>query len=75
MQRITMMLIMLPMWINFIIRTDSIAILIEKNGVINSLLSHVGMSISMMDTEAAVILGMVYDFFQIKDFTNILSSK
>ena len=61
-QKILIMMLMLPMWINFIIRTDSIAILIEKNGVINSLLSHVGMSISMMDTEAAVILGMVYDF-------------
>ena len=61
-QKILIMMLMLPMWINFIIRTDSIAILIEKNGVINSLLEHVGMSINMMDTEAAVILGMVYDF-------------
>ena len=61
-QKVLIMMLMLPMWINFIIRTDSIAILIEKNGVINSLLSNVGMSISMMDTEAAVILGMVYDF-------------
>jgi len=61
-QKILIMMLMLPMWINFIIRTDSIAILIEKNGVINYILAHVGMSISMMDTEAAVILGMVYDF-------------
>lgn len=61
-QKILIMLLMLPMWINFIIRTDSIAILIEKNGVINSLLGNIGLTINMMDTEAAVILGMVYDF-------------
>ena len=61
-QKVLMMMLMLPMWINFIIRTDSIAILIEKNGVINSLLHNFGMSINMMDTQGAVILGMVYDF-------------
>ena len=61
-QKILIMMLMLPMWINFIIRTDSIAILIEKNGVINSLLSNIGVTFNMMDTEAAVILGMVYDF-------------
>jgi len=61
-QKILIMMLMLPMWINFIIRTDSIAILIEKNGVINSILQTVGLSIDIMDTEAAVIIGMVYDF-------------
>ena len=61
-QKILIMMLMLPMWINFIIRTDSIAILIEKNGVINSLLQNFGVSLNMMDTQGAVILGMVYDF-------------
>ena len=61
-QKVLIMMLMLPMWINFIIRTDSIAILIEKNGVINSLLQNIGLSIDLMDTEGAVILGMVYDF-------------
>ena len=61
-QKILIMMLMLPMWINFIIRTDSIAILIEKHGVINSIIGHIGLSLNMMDTEAAVILGMVYDF-------------
>ena len=61
-QKVLIMMLMLPMWINFIIRTDSIAILIEKNGVINSILQNFGLAIDMMDTEAAVILGMVYDF-------------
>ncbi len=61
-QKILIMMLMLPMWINFIIRTDSIAILIEKNGVINSFLQNFGVSLNMMDTQGAVILGMVYDF-------------
>lgn len=61
-QKVLIMMLMLPMWINFIIRTDSIAILIEKNGVINSFLGNFGISLDMMDTEGAVILGMVYDF-------------
>ena len=61
-QKVLIMMLMLPMWINFIIRTDSIAILIEKNGVINSLLQNFGISLNMMDTQGAVILGMVYDF-------------
>ena len=61
-QKVLIMMLMLPMWINFIIRTDSIAILIEKNGIINSILGNFGITLDMMDTEGAVILGMVYDF-------------
>ena len=61
-QKILIMLVMLPMWINFIIRTDSIAILLEKNGLINQLLGLFGMHVELMDTRFAVIVGMVYDF-------------
>lgn len=61
-QKILIMLVMLPMWINFIIRTDSIAILLEKNGLINQFLGLFGAHVDLMDTRFAVILGMVYDF-------------
>lgn len=61
-QKILIMLVMLPMWINFIIRTDSIAILLEKNGLINQFLGLFGMHVELMDTRFAVIVGMVYDF-------------
>lgn len=61
-QKILIMLVMLPMWINFIIRTDSIAILLEKNGVINQFLGLFGLHAELMDTRFAVIIGMVYDF-------------
>lgn len=61
-QKILIMLVMLPMWINFIIRTDSIAILLEKNGLINQFLGLFNMHVELMDTRFAVIVGMVYDF-------------
>ncbi len=61
-QKILIMLVMLPMWINFIIRTDSIAILLEKNGLINQFLGLFGMHVELMDTRFAVIVGMIYDF-------------
>ncbi|MBP5661667.1 MAG: ABC transporter permease, partial [Clostridia bacterium] len=60
-QKILIMLVMLPMWINFIIRTDSIAILLEKNGLINQFLGLLGAQVELIDTRFAVILGMVYD--------------
>ena len=61
-QKVLIMLVMLPMWINFIIRTDSIAILLEKNGLINQFLGLFGAQVELMDTRFAVIVGMVYDF-------------
>ncbi|MBR6765971.1 MAG: ABC transporter permease [Clostridia bacterium] len=61
-QKILIMLVMLPMWINFIIRTDSIAILLEKNGLINQFLGIFGVQLNLMDTRFAVVVGMVYDF-------------
>lgn len=61
-QKILIMLVMLPMWINFIIRTDSIAILLEKNGLINQFLGIFNLHLELMDTRFAVIVGMVYDF-------------
>ena len=61
-QKILIMLVMLPMWINFIIRTDSIAILLEKNGLINQFLGLFNLHVELMDTRFAVIVGMVYDF-------------
>lgn len=61
-QRILIMLVMMPMWINFIIRTDSVAILIEKNGLVTQFLSFFGIEAEIMDTRGAVIIGMVYDF-------------
>lgn len=62
-QRLLILLIMLPMWMNFIIRTYSISKLIEDTGIINSFLGNFGIpKMNIYGTEGAVVLGMVYDY-------------
>ena len=85
-RRVAMMLIMLPMWMNFLLRTYSWMFLLENNGLINSLLSRLGVFhlvnavngflngvfgldlstsveyFQMINTEGAIVLGMVYNF-------------
>ncbi len=53
----------LPMWMNFLLRTMAWQVLLEKNGIINSLLGSLGLpALNIINTPAAVILGMVYDY-------------
>lgn len=62
-QRMLMMIVMLPMWMNFLIRTYSWITILANTGLINSLLSKFGIGpLKLMYTPGAVILGMVYDF-------------
>lgn len=63
-QRIMMMLVMLPMWMNLLILTYSIMNIIETNGIINNLLAAVGLErLHMINTPGAVVFGMVYNYF------------
>lgn len=56
-------LILLPMWMNFLLRTYAMMTLLEKNGVINSVLSALGLPPqNLIGTEGAVLLGMVYNY-------------
>ncbi len=53
----------LPMWMNFLLRTMAWQTLLEKNGVINNLLGVLGLPpISIINTGGAIILGMIYNF-------------
>lgn len=62
-QRIAMVLIMLPMWMNFLLRTYSWVFLLERNGFFNTLLETIGLpKLDIIDTQGAVVLGMVYNF-------------
>ncbi len=62
-QRVLILLLMLPMWMNFLIRTYAIMTLIQNTGIINSFFGIFGIGpIHMINTEGAVILGMVYDY-------------
>ena len=74
-QRLAMVLIMLPMWMNFLLRTYSWMAILENNGLLNQLFRKIGLialynnifgtDISffrMINTKGAVVLGMVYNY-------------
>ncbi|WP_325199242.1 ABC transporter permease [Oscillibacter sp.] len=74
-QRAAMVLIMLPMWINFLLRTYSWMSILENNGLLNQLFQKIGLLrlynglfgteleyFPMMNTQGAVVLGMVYNY-------------
>lgn len=62
-QRTLVLLVMLPMWMSFLIRTYSWMALLQDTGIINSFLMKLGIDpVHMINTEGAVILGMVYNF-------------
>ncbi|MCA5964312.1 ABC transporter permease [Blautia sp. RD014234] len=66
----------LPMWMNFLLRTMAWQTLLEKNGVINQLLGFLHLpSIQLINTPYAIILGMVYNFlpFMVLPLYNVLS--
>ena len=74
-QRMMQMLIMLPMWMNFLLRTMAWQTLLEKNGVINSILSFLHLPVlEIINTPYAIILGMVYNFlpFMVLPIYNVL---
>ena len=53
----------LPMWMNFLLRTMAWQVLLERNGVINQVLGFFGIpALEIINTPAAVVLGMVYDY-------------
>lgn len=62
-QNFMIMLIMLPMWMNFLLRTYSWMSILENNGLINKLLGLIGIGpLQMINTQGAVVLGMVYNY-------------
>ena len=74
-QRLAMVLIMLPMWINFLLRTYSWMSILENNGLLNRFFQAIGLIdlyngifgtnleyFSMLNTPGAVVLGMVYNY-------------
>ena len=62
-QHIMLMLVMLPMWMNFLLRTYAWMTLLEKNGLINKFFGLFGLGpFNMINTSGAVVLGMVYNF-------------
>ena len=66
----------LPMWMNFLLRTLAWQTLLERNGVINGILNFLHLpSLSIINTPWAIILGMVYNFlpFMVLPIYNVLA--
>ncbi|WP_409968168.1 ABC transporter permease [Bengtsoniella intestinalis] len=74
-RRIATILIMLPMWMNFLLRTYSWMSILENTGLINTFLQNIGFFtlfngifgtsyayFPMINTQGAIVLGMVYNF-------------
>ena len=60
---ILIFLLLIPMWMNFLLRTYSWMTLLDNNGVINYLIKLVGgKPLIMLNTRFAIVLGMVYNF-------------
>jgi len=63
MQRLMIMLIILPMWMNFLLRTYAWVSILERNGFVNSILESIGLNkLDLLYNNPAVLLGMVYNF-------------
>ena len=57
------LLFILPMWMNFLLRTYSWLSILGKNGVLNQILTFFGLpALNILNTKSAVMLGMVYNF-------------
>ena len=62
-QKIFIMFVMLPMWMNFLLRTYAWMTLLERNGWINRFFGLFGTGpFEMINTQGAVVLGMVYNY-------------
>lgn len=63
-QKLLVTLIMIPMWMNFLIRTYAWMTILQDTGILNNFLGILGIDkIHIIGTETAVIIGMVYDYF------------
>ena len=62
-QSTLVMIVMLPMWMNFLLRTYAWMTLLGNNGIINTFLGFFGLGpFKMLNTQGAVVLGMVYNY-------------
>ena len=75
-QSTVLMIVMLPMWMNFLLRTYAWMTLLGNNGLINMFLGLFGLGpFKLLNTQGAVVLGMVYNYlpFMILPLYNVIS--
>lgn len=70
------LILILPMWMNFLLRTIAWLNILEKNGIINTILNALNFpTLNIINTPVAIVLGMVYNFlpFMILPIYNVVS--
>ena len=75
-QSVLLMLVIVPMWMNFLLRTYAWSAILGRNGVLNTILTAIGLpAMNILYTDSAVMLGMVYNFlpFMVLPIFNSLS--
>ncbi|WMT83378.1 Putrescine transport system permease protein PotH [Terrisporobacter mayombei] len=75
-QNTLLMLAIIPMWMNFLLRTYAWSAILGRNGILNTIITGLGFSpVNILYTDTAVMLGMVYNFlpFMILPIYTILS--
>ena len=69
------MIFIMPMWINFLLRTLAWQNILEKTGILNKVLTFIGLpAVDIINTPTAIVIGMVYNFlpFMILPIYNVL---
>lgn len=62
-KNILLLLLLIPMWMNFLLRTYSWLSILGRNGFINTIVTKLGFKpLKLVYTEGAVLMGMVYNF-------------
>lgn len=75
-KNLLVLLFVIPMWMNFLLRTYAWMTLLDRKGVINTILGALGLPrLNILYTDAAVVLGMVYNFlpFMVLPIFSVLS--
>lgn len=61
-QKFLVMLVMLPMWLNFLLRVYAWVLLLQKGGMLDVAVKILGLDVSLIGNSGAVVLGMVYEY-------------
>ncbi len=71
-----LMIVMLPMWMNFLLRTYAWMTILGNNGILNQLFGLFGLGpFKLLNTRGAVVLGMVYNYlpFMLLPIYNVMA--
>ena len=74
-QRLIIMFLMVPMWMNFLLRIYAWVLILQNYGPLDTMLSAIGIDVTLIGNTGAVVVGMVYEFlpFMILPLHSVMS--